>query len=249
MIKILVIGEKCVDKFIYGEVNRLSPEAPIPVFIPKRTNVNDGMAGNVVSNLKSLIDPDDIEIDYIYPESEITKTRYVEDKSNHPFIRVDENDKVNNINLSEEIIIKIKSADAVIVSDYDKGFLKDEDLYHIGTYSKFSVLDSKKKLERSTIQSFSFVKLNESEFKKNYTEDEELLKKMIITLGAKGAKHNNKLYPSWAPRETIDVSGAGDTFTASFTYRYLMTQDIDESIEFANQLATRVVSKRGVSIP
>jgi D-beta-D-heptose 7-phosphate kinase/D-beta-D-heptose 1-phosphate adenosyltransferase len=230
-------------------VNRLSPEAPIPIFIPKRTNINDGMAGNVVSNLKYLIDPEDIEIDYIYPESDITKTRYVEEKSNHPFIRIDENDKVNNINLSEEIISKIKSADAVIVSDYDKGFLNEGDLYHIGIYSKFSVLDSKKKLDKSTIQSFTFIKLNESEFKRNYTEDNELLKKIIITLGSKGAKYNNKVYPSWAPRETIDVSGAGDTFTASFTYRYLMTQDIDESIEFANQLATRVVSKRGVSVP
>ena len=249
MIKILVIGEYCLDKFVYGDVNRLSPEAPIPVFIPKKTNSNPGMAGNVVANLEYLIDTDEFLIDNIFPDSDITKTRYVEDKSNHPFIRVDENDQVNPIILSEEIIAKIKEADAVVVSDYDKGFLKDEDLYHIGHYSKFSVLDSKKKLERSTIESFSFVKLNESEFKRNYTEDEELLKKMIITLGSKGAKYNNKVYPSWAPRETIDVSGAGDTFTASFTYRYLMTQDINESIEFANDLATRVVSKRGVSTP
>jgi bifunctional ADP-heptose synthase (sugar kinase/adenylyltransferase) len=249
MIKILVIGEKCIDKFIYGEVNRLSPEAPIPVFIPKKTSINNGMAGNVVSNLNYLIDPDDFETEYIYPTSEIIKTRYVEDKSNHPFIRVDENDSVNRIELSEEIITKIKSVDAVIVSDYDKGFLNEEDLYLIGINSKLSILDSKKKLNRSTLESFNFIKLNESEFKKNYTEDSELLEKIIITLGSKGAKYNNKLYPSWSPRETVDVSGAGDTFTAAFTYRYLTTQNIEESIEFANELATRVVSKRGVSTP
>lgn len=249
MKKILVIGELCVDKFVYGEVNRLSPEAPIPVFLPKKTNTNSGMAGNVVANLEYLIDTDEFVIENIFPDSEITKTRYVEDKSNHPFIRVDENDQVNRIILSEEIINRIKEVDAVVISDYDKGFLKDEDLYHIGFHSKFSVLDSKKKLKRSTIESFSFVKLNESEFKRNYTEDEKLLKKIIITLGSKGAKYNNKHYPSYSPRETIDVSGAGDTFTAAFTYRYLTTNDIDESIEFANNLATRVVSKRGVSTP
>jgi bifunctional ADP-heptose synthase (sugar kinase/adenylyltransferase) len=249
MIKILVIGEKCIDKFIYGDVDRLSPEAPIPVLIPKHTKTNSGMAGNVVENLNYIVDTDEYEVDFIYPKSEITKTRYVENKSNHPFIRIDENDIVERLELSEEIILKIKSADAVIVSDYDKGFLNEIDLYNIGRYSKFSVLDTKKKLDKSTIESFSFIKLNEAEFKRNYTEDGELLKKIIITLGSKGAKYNNKIYPSWAPRETIDVSGAGDTFTASFTYRYLMTQDIDESIEFANQLATRVVSKRGVSTP
>jgi sugar/nucleoside kinase (ribokinase family) len=137
----------------------------------------------------------------------------------------------------------------VIVSDYDKGFLNEEDLYLIGINSKLSILDSKKKLNRSTLESFNFIKLNESEFKKNYTEDSELLEKIIITLGSKGAKYNNKLYPSWSPRETVDVSGAGDTFTAAFTYRYLTTQNIEESIEFANELATRVVSKRGVSTP
>lgn len=249
MIKILVIGEKCVDKFVYGDVNRLSPEAPIPVFVPKKTNSNPGMAANVAANLEYLIDTDEFLIENIFSDSEITKTRYVEDKSNHPFIRIDENDQVTRIVLSEEIINKIKEVDAVVVSDYDKGFLSDEDLYHIGCNSKFSVLDSKKKLERSTLESFSFVKLNESEFKRNYTEDKELLKKIIITLGSKGAKYDNKLYPSYSPRETIDVSGAGDTFTAAFTYRYLSTKDMDDSIEFANQLATRVVSKRGVSTP
>lgn len=249
MKKILVIGEYCLDKFVYGDVNRLSPEAPIPVFIPKKTNSNPGMAGNVVANLEYLIDTDEFSIENIFPDSEITKTRYVEDKSNYPFIRIDENDQVNRIVLSEEIIAKIKEADAVVVSDYDKGFLKDEDLYHIGYHSKFSILDSKKKLEKSTIESFTFVKLNEIEFKRNSTEDEKILKKIIITLGSKGAKYDGKIYPSWAPRETIDVSGAGDTFTAAFTYRYITTNDMDESIEFANKLATRVVSKRGVATP
>lgn len=245
--KILVIGEKCTDNFIYGDVNRLSPEAPIPIFQPKYTTTNDGMAGNVVANLNKMVDLDEFEILSIYPITNITKTRYVEDKSNYPFIRVDENDVVPGIEFTEEMIELIKDVDAVIVSDYDKGFLNEEDLLNISYYSKFSVLDSKKKLHHSTIESFDFVKLNEMEFKLNYTEDKTLLKKMVITLGSKGVRYNGVTYLCMSPKETVDVSGAGDTFTSVFTYKYLKTKDVVESIEIANKLATMVVSRRGVS--
>ena len=54
MKKILVIGELCIDRFVYGDTKRLSPEAPVPVFNPIETIENKGMAGNVVENVKSL---------------------------------------------------------------------------------------------------------------------------------------------------------------------------------------------------
>ena len=52
--KVLVIGETCVDKFVYCEANRMSPEAPVPVINPINVTTNDGMAGNTVANIKSL---------------------------------------------------------------------------------------------------------------------------------------------------------------------------------------------------
>jgi bifunctional ADP-heptose synthase (sugar kinase/adenylyltransferase) len=45
------------------------------------------------------------------------------------------------------------------------------------------------------------------------------------------------------------VSGAGDTFTAFFSLKYYETKNISESITFANQMASIVVSKRGVATP
>ena len=48
---ILVIGDHCIDEFVYGEVVRLAPEAPVPVFNPEYKKTNNGMAGNVVANL------------------------------------------------------------------------------------------------------------------------------------------------------------------------------------------------------
>ncbi len=247
MTKIFVIGEKCVDQFVYGEVNRLSPEAPIPVIIPKNTVVNDGMAANVVKNLESLSNGE-LEINFSHQKNMIYKTRYVEKKSNYPFIRIDENEEnVERVELTDELLSEIINSDAVIVSDYDKGFLTEVDIQTIAELSKFSVLDSKKKLSRETILLFDFVKLNESEFNLNYTEDEESLKRIIVTLGSKGSKHRGINYLLDNPQETVDVSGAGDTFVAAFTKKYIDTKDVDVAITFANKMASKVVSKRGVT--
>ena len=73
--------------------------------------------------------------------------------------------------------------------------------------------------------------------------------KFIITLGMNGAKHDNIVFLSPSPKQTIDVSGAGDTFTAFFSLKYYETKNISESIKFANQMASIVVSKRGVATP
>ena len=244
--EITVIGELCNDVFVYGDTKRLSPEAPVPVFNPKHTETNLGMAGNVVENLRAL--NKDIKINFIHQQTPITKTRYVDDKSNHMFIRVDEENEIDELVLTEDIIRTITDSDAVIVSDYHKGFLTETTVSEICYYSKFSVTDSKKLIGTSTLSCFDFIKLNESEFKQ-HEFNQHWLNKIIITLGAKGAKHNGIVYPSPDPKETIDVSGAGDTFTASFTLKYLETYDIPESIIFANKMASIVVSKRGVTTP
>ena len=251
MFRVLIIGESCVDKFVYGEANRLSPEAPIPVFVPKYVKKNMGMASNVMSNLRKITHESDYQIDIITQDAEITKTRYVDDKSNHPFLRVDDGeDKVERIFLTEDVIDELKTYNLVIVSDYDKGFLSEEDLKIISNNSRISVLDTKKKLSDDIMKNhFSFIKLNEIEFNRNFTNDIKILDKLIITLGSKGAKYKDKLFPSESPRETIDVSGAGDTFTSSFISKYFQTKDVEQSIIFANEMSSIVVSKRGVSTP
>lgn len=53
-LKILVIGDIMLDTFTYGEVSRISPEAPVPVFNLKKSSDMLGGAGNVVANLASL---------------------------------------------------------------------------------------------------------------------------------------------------------------------------------------------------
>jgi D-beta-D-heptose 7-phosphate kinase/D-beta-D-heptose 1-phosphate adenosyltransferase len=245
--KITVIGELCTDVFVYGETKRLSPEAPVPVFNPLFVDENPGMAGNVVENLKPL--DLDVDINFIHQTKKITKTRYVDYKSNHMFIRVDDGEnQIEELVLTDEMILQIKDSDAVIVSDYNKGFLSEKTLRFITDYSKFSIMDTKKKITDDILSYFDFVKLNESEFSK-HSFDKDLINKVLVTLGSKGAKYIDEIFPSPDPKETIDVSGAGDTFTASFTLKYLETKDINQSIIYANKMASIVVSKRGVTTP
>lgn len=245
--KVIVFGELCQDKFIYGSSKRLSPEAPVPVFVPERVEANPGMAGNVVQNLKSICQCD---VKLISQIVEITKTRYVDDKSNHMFLRVDEGESsVDKFIFNSDIIKEISESDIVIVSDYDKGFLSSDDIIKIGQLSKLSIIDAKKKLNRQILDSFTFIKLNENEFKNNSELVDGFEDKLLITLGIRGCQWDGQIFTSVNPRVTMDVSGAGDTFTASFISKYYLSGDVSESIQFANQMASIVVSKRGVQTP
>lgn len=246
MIKILVVGELCEDNFIYGECKRLCPEAPVPVLNPIQTVQNPGMSGNVVQNLRAL--EENCHIEHWYQSERVFKTRFVDIKTNHMFLRLDDGESlISPMTHSQERLSSINNFDIVIVSDYNKGFLDDEWLKYLGKFAKLSILDSKRKLTKEIAESFSFVKLNEKEANNNF--DLRDCQNIIVTLGDKGAKYNDVIYKSPNPRETIDVSGAGDTFTASFILEYFKTKDIEKSIVYANLKSSIVVSKRGVALP
>jgi len=256
----LVIGEQCKDVFIYGKCERFSPEAPVPVFNPVEVVDNLGMAGNVVSNLNAIIGKYGYKGDEnrfgdsvasILSQSGMIKTRYVDKKSNHIFLRVDENDSVSPLNTFDGVVSEIiDTSDAIILSDYHKGFLTDEIIEWIFQIAKDKMifLDSKRPLSQEILSCVDFVKLNASEYK-NVSPRLKILyeHKFVVTLGSQGAMYKDKLYPSNNPLQTIDVSGAGDTFLAAFVFKFVKSKDVAESIEFANEMAQIVVSKRGVS--
>ncbi len=138
--KILVIGDSCTDIFRYGKVERLAPEAPVPVIVPEREEATPGMAGNVVRNLEAL----GADVNFITNRTEIKKIRYVCSKYNHILLRVDENDKCENI--SDKIIGNVhwSDFDAIVISDYNKGFLDELDIKYISEQHPLVFLDTKK---------------------------------------------------------------------------------------------------------
>lgn len=240
--KILVIGESCLDVFHYGECKRLCPEAPVPVFSSVQSKQNGGMAMNVFKNVQAI----EVSVDILTNSNwkEIKKTRFVEINSNHMFMRLDENDdKYGKFIFDQKVV---SSYDAVIVSDYNKGFLEVSDLISIAKNNPITFLDTKKTLGEWS-KYFTFVKINGSEYDKTrHTITYEMRKNLIITQGRKGCIFGNKTFD--VPLvEVKDVSGAGDTFISALCCEFLKTKNIEKSIEFANECATKVVQKKGVS--
>lgn len=251
----LVIGEECTDEFVYGKADRLSPEAPVPVFVPTSIVLNRGMAGNVIENLFALQkNKPCIVFEAVSNPKEMVKKRFVDEKSNHIFLRVDSGERVEPFAADDAFMKMISSADCIIISDYNKGYLTNESFDYIfqNTLEKqVVILDSKRPLTESILEFVDFVKLNEQEYERNCRllgEDvmSNYKHKLIITIGANGTFYNGKVYPV-EKRQTIDVSGAGDTFVAAFAHMYMESYDTAKSIIFANEMASIVVTKRGVT--
>tara|TARA_Y100000114_G_scaffold74736_1_gene68525 strand:- start:1635 stop:2375 length:741 start_codon:yes stop_codon:yes gene_type:complete len=244
--RILVFGESCKDIFHYGDCSRLCPDAPVPVFKLISTNETWGMAKNVEENLLSL----GAKVDLITNRNKesVTKTRYMDNRTNHMFLRVDENDNSYGCLTEKELEkINFSAYDAVIVSDYNKGFLSNRILKKISEKHKVTFIDTKRILG-SWAKDFSFIKLNHKEYENNQKVLNTTLKnKIVLTKGHFGSEFQNTIYP--VPTvEVKDTSGAGDTFISGLCFNYCKTKDITKAITFANQCATIVVQKRGVSI-
>jgi bifunctional ADP-heptose synthase (sugar kinase/adenylyltransferase) len=241
--KILTIGDSCEDYYIYCSSERFCPDAPVPVLNPISKVKSLGMVGNVADNLKSL----GVDVDIISNFEKIKKIRYVDERTNHMFVRIDEGEnKINRI--SNEILGSIEwgKFDAIIVSDYNKGFLLEEDIEYISKKHPLTFLDSKKQIN-GFANDFSFIKINNIEYNKSqYTIPKTLLNKLIITLGPEGAMYQNKIFKV-KQVDVRDTSGAGDTFLAGLTYSYVLEQNINKAIDFANQCASQVVQKKGTA--
>mgnify|MGYP003133336501 CR=1 FL=1 len=243
---ILVIGEGCRDIYRYGDSTRLCPEAPVPVLNvdQNKVSINSGMAMNVYNNIKSLTDNDDVDIVTNDGWQNVTKTRYVDSKTNYLILRVDQNDEIERCDVKK---IDLSKYDCVVISDYNKGFLLEEDIEYISKNHNLTFLDTKKILG-DWCNNITYIKINENEYNKTkHMLDKNIDTRLIITLGSQGAKYLNKTYPV-SEVEIKDTSGAGDTFVAALCVEYTKTKDIDSSIRFANNCATQVVQRKGVSV-
>lgn len=149
--RVLCIGDIMVDRFVYGQVSRISPEAPIPVILKKREAIMLGGSGNVVRNIVALgglvdmlgvvgKDQAGYELEeQVAAVSQITsyvltdnsrpttvKTRYIAD--GQQLLRADsEINSSISADMEQEIITRARgvvgNCDIVILSDYAKGVL------------------------------------------------------------------------------------------------------------------------------
>jgi len=239
--KILVIGESCRDIFVYADTERLAPDIPVPVLQTTRQTENPGMAKNVERNVKVLCKSCDIITNKNWRS--ITKTRYMHEKTNHAFLRVDTNPRMPRVDVRK---LHLDKYDLIAISDYDKGFLSEDDMQYICEQHDCVFVDTKKPVG-SFLNRCTYIKINEKEYKNSLPLSEHLKRKIILTKGDRGAEFDGKQYPT-EKIEVKDSSGAGDSFFAALIVRYAETGDIEDAIRFANISATQVVQHKGVSV-
>jgi D-beta-D-heptose 7-phosphate kinase/D-beta-D-heptose 1-phosphate adenosyltransferase len=231
--KILLIGDSCIDEYVYGSCERLNPEAPVPILKYGRKETRKGMAWNVRENLKAF----GLEVYMITNQENIVKTRYIDERYNHQILRVDTEDSLKPMNYD----LPDEKFDALVISDYDKGFITQDKLFHLVFNSRIPVfVDSKKTY---LPESNCFIKINENESKLLKSKNDNL----IITRGSDGAEYDGITYPG-EKVSVFDVVGAGDTFLSSLVYFYLVYGTIEKAIPFANKAASIAVQNFGTYV-
>ena len=243
--KILLIGDSCVDRFHYGSCERMSPEAPVPVFKHISTETRNGMCLNVEDNINAF---KFAEVTVITNSEKITKERFIDVVSGQHLLRADfgEEEKLKPFIPTVSIEEHVSEYDCVVFSDYNKGFICEDSAKKVLSVCKklnIPVFVDSKKQDLSCF-SGAYIKINEKEFlqidKKSVNMD-----MLIVTKGKLGAMWREELYKTESV-DVVDVSGAGDTFLAALIYGYFSyNRDIEKAISTANKCASLVVQKSG----
>ena len=239
--RVLVVGDACLDLYCFGSCDRISPEAPVPIFKRESVESRQGMCLNVSSNLKSL--GNSVSVDR---NSEIIKkTRIIDKRSGQHILRIDEEPIIKRVDLRKYTVNSMKEYDALVISDYNKGYIAQGDIIDL-IYPAKSLgipvfVDSKKK----DLRNFEdcIIKINEKE--RSLITSFPKKCETIVTMGSKGAVWRNKKYPTLRV-PVHDVCGAGDVFLAGLVTMYLESQgNMAKSILFANRCAAASVSRFG----
>lgn len=238
--EILIIGETCLDVYVFGEVNRLSPEAPVPILKKKSKETKIGMSGNVCANIKSMIPS--IKITKVSNDSkDIRKIRFIDKESNYQVLRYDIENEIKSLDISK--IDTRKKYDAIVLSDYNKGLISKKFVSNLTKIFKDTKIFVDTKKTDLKIFKDCVIKINEKESKNLSISDRDNLD-CIITLGSSGCVYQDEKYETKRV-EVYDVCGAGDVFLAALVSRWLETKDMERSIKTANNCATLSVTKLG----
>lgn len=256
-LKVLVIGDTILDKYVIGDVSRVSVEAPVPILDLRRDRLSLGGAANVAANIRSIGGPN-IEIHYcgygdrvvstmleqrkiapileFQPSTDMimTKTRFV--CNNQQLLRLD-NFKKYPKGISTNI--KFSSYDLVVVSDYGKGSISDNiieamSLSVIGPDSTRFLVESKNLFKYKNLwNKFDGEKYNNLVVKCNDKEMKDeyadcFYHNLVETKGPEGYDIQGRAYPTLTrDSEVSDVAGAGDVFLAGMAVHCLPKKTFD----------------------
>ena len=274
--KILVIGDLILDKYVEGEVERISPEAPVMIVNKKSENYLLGGAANVAANITSLSGSTiltgfigkDKEGEKIIKLAEKKKIKLIPEYTskttkktritcqNQSLLRIDDEDIADKYFNPNLIKPEINKTDLVIISDYGKGAITSNLMKLLE--NKKTIVDPKPKNKNLYSGVFLITPNTKEALEMSYCSEvhqageklkKELSTNVIITKGKDGMSIFNKGQrdiPTYA-KEVYDVTGAGDTVIATLGLALASGADLNQATIIANYAAGIVVAKRGTS--
>jgi len=297
--RIAVLGDVMLDEFIWGEVTRISPEAPVPVVNVQRESTRLGGAANVLANLAALGAAATV-VGVIGKDSAAEKLReslranslaqaadslIIDDKrpttiktriiAHHQMVVRADREFRGQVNGQIEARIidtaraAVAAADALVVSDYDKGVITPRVLSEVlpAAYQRIPVLVDPKIRNFDSYRPASLVTPNHHEALRltgSEEDTDEGLKiaaekirerlscdAVLVTRGECGMmlaeRDQDPIYVKTAAREVFDVTGAGDTVIAMLATALAVGASMTEAAVLANQAAGIVVGKLGTA--
>ena len=243
--KVLVLGDVIIDKYIYGTSTRISPEAPVPVITYIEEKETRGGAGLVYENLKSL----GVDVDMFETPGQISvKTRIICD--GHYITRIDDDAQADSTAVLQQVLAtNFSQYDYVVLSDYNKGVLDEarDIIKHINTFGCKIIVDPKENFWY--YENAWLVKPNYSEFES--LEFDSWYGNIITTNAGEEviATIDGKKYEIPVDNvEVSDVTGAGDCFLAGFVYALTQGYDYGKSLKLAVRGSTESVKHSGTYI-
>lgn len=271
--RILLVGDVMLDRYVYGQVERISPEAPVPVLSLEREEAMLGGAGNVLRNLTSLgaevtfisvIGTDQAGhqitklvgkeqcLPYLITEGgrvSTVKTRYV---SGQQILRTDvESQAALSDSTRRHLLGEIAAnldCDAFIISDYNKGAVPDG-IGEIIHKARVPVIVDSKTKDWSRFAGATVITPNLKEYRESINH--EAAEYTLVTQGSEGMMLINGDHADMIPsvaKQVYDVSGAGDTVVAVLAIELAKGTPMLEAAKIANRAAGIVVGKRGTAV-
>lgn len=295
--RVVVYGDCMLDEFVWGEVTRISPEAPVPVVDVRSESARLGGAANVFANLRALgvggasavgVVGDDAagkrllallkeagaDEELIVDEKRPTtsKTRII--AHNQLVVRADRERRTPISDETERAIVAtlkraLQTADALVVSDYDKGAVTAQTLAEIlplAHEQRLPVLIDPKTRNFDAYHPATFVTPNHHEALRlanmedagdeAVVEAARAIKRrlgcqaVLVTRGEHGMmllENDEPVHIKTTAREVYDVTGAGDTVIATLAAALAAGATLTEAAMLANHAAGIVVGKLGTA--
>ena len=249
MARVLVLGDRLLDHYKFYENIRNDPATPdIPVMKLIKEIKVDGGAGNLVRNLKELID---MEVMFFHGGVPLKIRYYIDDKY---VFREDINDEVlHSSQLIDEFVDEIKDNDYVVISDYHKGTIKYSDIKRIlAKCNETNITFVDTNHVQPEHEGVDWLKINYETARESVNIFGEYIAKkisnktgtnVIVTRGRAGftaylRDSNETIYYTKNDTECfVDSIGAGDTFFAGFISALVNKKKVISSLIYADVVA------------